>query len=131
MKLLLLLSLLVSSCVATDFAKPKEIRVGDQMFLFFATTATGSCTEITTGYLTDQDGKLLDKATSAGATLPCAVLAGSVASAAIAAGLYNSGDKLSSSAAAESKSSSNSSSHSYIRNHYQPVKRSHGDKGKD
>lgn len=123
---LIILYLSASACVATDVSKPREITVGGQTFLFWATTATGSCTETTTGYLSDTNGKLLDKSTAAGVTLPCAALAGSVAAGALAGGLSASGDTVSSSST--SGASATQIGHGFHREHYKPTKKGHGER---
>ena len=127
MKYLLLL-LLLSGCVATDVSKPREITVGGQTFLFWATTATATCSEIVTGYLSDTSGKLLDKSTAAGATLLCSALAGSVAAGAIAGGLSASGDNVSSSSTSGASANVTKVGHGFHREHYKPTKKPHGDK---
>lgn len=124
----LLLLLLLSGCVATDVSKPREITVGGQTFLFWATTATGSCTETTTGYLSDTNGKLLDKSTAAGATLLCSALAGSVAAGAIAGSLSSSGDNVSASSTSGASANVTKVGHGFHREHYKPTKKGHGER---
>lgn len=123
------LILILSGCVAQDQNNGRKITVNGNDYWFASASATSSCTELVQGWLFDSTGKqLLDKAHAGGASLPCAMLAGSIGAAAVGVGLYNGGDNSTVSSSSTSGASATQVGHGFHREHYKPAKKGHGER---